>query len=84
MAESMKVNMLTIKKKEKVFSSGQMEESTRVVGKTVNNMVLVLTPLQVVKQSKESGKKEKDSTGFKTNETIFNQYKFKILRIIKD
>ena len=71
MAEDMRVIMLTIKKKVKVFSSGLMAESTKEDGKMENNMELVPTPLLAVKQSKESGKKEKDFTGFRINETIF-------------
>jgi len=48
-----------------------MAESMKEDGKTVNNTELELTLLLAVKQSKESGKKVKDFTGFKTNETIF-------------
>ena len=54
------------------FSIGLMAESMRVDGKMENNTELVLTPQLAVKQSKESGKKVKDFTGFKTNETIFH------------
>lgn len=71
MAEDMRVIMLTIKKRVKVFSSGLMAESTKEDGKMENNTELVPTPLLAVKQSKESGKKEKDFTGFRINETIF-------------
>jgi hypothetical protein len=48
-----------------------MAESTREAGKMVNSTESVPTPQLVVKQSRESGKKVKDFTGFKTNETIF-------------
>jgi hypothetical protein len=51
-----------------------MVESTREDGKMVNNTESELTPLLVVKQSKESGKKVKDFTGFKINETIFRLF----------
>ena len=71
MAEDMRVIMSTIKKRVKVFSSGLMAESTKEDGKMENNTELVPTPLLVVKQSKESGKKVKDFIGFKINETIF-------------
>ena len=68
-----------IRKRVKVFSSGLMVESMREDGKTENNMVLEPTPPLVVKQNKESGKRVKDFTGFKTNETIFVFFKnFKI------
>ena len=82
MAGDMKEIMSMIKKKVKVFSSGQMAESMREDGKTENNTVLEPTPPLVVKQNKESGKRVKDFIGFKTNETIFVFFKvFKILRI---
>lgn len=68
MVDDMKVIMSMIKRRVKVFSSGLMVESTREDGKTVNNTELVHTPLLAVKQSKESGKKAKDFTGFKTND----------------
>jgi hypothetical protein len=68
MAEDMKVIMSMTRRRVKVFSSGLMAESTKEDGKTVNNTELVHTPLLAVKQSKESGKKEKDFIGFKTNE----------------
>ena len=47
-----------------------MAESTMEAGKTENNTVLEPTPLQAANQSKESGKKERDFTGFKINEII--------------
>ena len=53
-----------------MFSSGLMAESTKEDGKMENNMELVPTPLLAVKQSKESGKKERDFIGFKINEII--------------
>jgi len=68
MAEDMKVIMSMIKKRVKEFSSGLTVESMREDGKTVNNMELVHTLLQAVKQSKENGKKERDFTGSKTND----------------
>jgi hypothetical protein len=71
MAGDMKEIMLMIRKRVKVFSSGLMAESTKEDGKTENNTVSEPTLLPAVKQSKESGKKVKDFTGFKTNETIF-------------
>ena len=71
MAGDMKVIMSTIKKRVKVFSSGLMAESMKEDGRMENNTVLEPTHQQAVKQSKESGKRVKDSTGFKTNETIF-------------
>lgn len=71
MAEGTRVIMWMIRKRVKVFSSGLMAESMKEDGKTANNTELELTLLLAVKQSKESGKKVKDFTGFKTNETIF-------------
>jgi len=71
MAGDMKVIMSTIRKRVKVFSSGLMAENTKEDGRMVNSTELVPTPLLAVKQSKESGKKEKDFIGFKINETIF-------------
>ena len=60
----MKVNTLMIKKKVKVDSSGLMEENMRVAGEMESNMESEHTLLQAVKPSKESGKKEKDFTGY--------------------
>ena len=71
MAGDMKVIMSTIRKRVKVFSSGLMAESMKEDGRMENNTVLEPTHQQAVKQSKESGKRVKDFTGFKTNETIF-------------
>ena len=67
MVEDTKEITLMIRKRVMVFSIGLMAESTKEDGKTENNMVLVPTPLQVEKLSKESGKMERDFTGFKTN-----------------
>lgn len=60
----MKVNTLMIKKKVKVDSSGLMEENMRVAGEMESNMESEHTLLQAVKPSKESGKREKDCTGY--------------------
>jgi len=57
-----------IRKKDKDLSSGQTVENMKVAGKMENNMVLVLTHQPVERQSKENGKKERDCTGFQTND----------------
>jgi hypothetical protein len=72
MAEDMREIMLMTRRKVKEFSSGLMAESTRVAGKTESNMESVLIPPLVVKLNKESGKMERDSTGFKINEYNFS------------
>lgn len=64
MEDDMKVNMLMIRKRVKVDSTGLMEENTREDGETASSMELEPTPQLVVRQSKESGKKEKDCIGF--------------------
>jgi len=64
-AEDMKESTSMTRKKVKESFSGQMAESTREAGKTENNTELVSTPPQVVKPSKESGKKVKDYIGSK-------------------
>jgi hypothetical protein len=64
MAEGMKVTMLMTRKKDMVYSTGQMVESTKVAGKTVSNMVLVPTHQPVVKPNKVNGKRAKDLIGF--------------------
>jgi len=72
MAEDTRVIMSTTRRRVKVFSSGLTAESTKEDGRTENNTVLEPTHPPAVKQSKENGKKVKDFTGFKTNETILN------------
>ncbi len=67
----MKANTLMIKKKDKVSSFGQTEESTMVDGKMVNKMVLELTPPQVERLNKENGKMEKDFIGSKTTNEVY-------------
>jgi len=66
-----------IKKKVKVYSTGQMEGNTKVDGRTENNMELEHTHLQVAKLNKVNGKMVKDYTGLqviilKKNELIFS------------
>jgi len=68
MAENMWEIMLTIKKRVKENSTGLMAESTKVDGRTENNMVLEHIPLLVEKQSRENGKKARDFIGFRTND----------------
>ena len=69
------------KKKVKVSFTGLMVESTKVVGKTVNNMESAPIPLLAVRRSKVSGKKEKDFTGSRTNETNFTDFTHTIFKI---
>jgi len=72
-----------IRKKDKDLSSGQTVVNTKVAGKTENNMVLVLTHQPVERLSKESGKKERDCTGFQTNDQVCTILKLNLnLRII--
>lgn len=63
MVVDMKVNMLMIRKKAKVYFTGRMEENMKVVGKTVNNMELEHIHQQVVKQNKVNGRMVKDFIG---------------------
>ena len=53
-----------IKKKEMVYSFGQMEGSMKEVGRMVNNMVKVITHQLQEKSNMENGKKENDFNGF--------------------
>jgi hypothetical protein len=68
-----------IKKKVKDLSTGQTVVNTKEAGKMESNMVSVHILLQVERQSKESGKKERDFTGFKTNDLLNYAIFFKTL-----
>ena len=57
--------------------TGPTAENITVVGKMVNNMASELTPLLVVRQSKENGQKVKDFTGSQmTNNEIKSLNRF--------
>ena len=77
MAEVTKVITTTIRKRDKVLSSGLMVENTWENGRIINRMELELTFLLAENQRKVSGKKVKDSIGYTMYETIlfhFNQF----------
>ena len=63
MVEDMRVNMLMIRKKVKVYFIGPMAENMKADGKTVNSTELVHTHQRQVKQNKVNGKMEKDYIG---------------------
>jgi len=63
MEEDMKDSILMIKKKVTETFTGQMGENMREDGKMESSMELACIHLQVEKQSKESGRTEKDFNG---------------------
>ena len=63
--EDMKASISTIRKRVKVFSTGLMEEDTKVAGKMESNTDLAPTLQLVGKPNKESGKRVKDSIGLR-------------------
>jgi hypothetical protein len=64
MEEDMRVNILMIRKRVMVFSSGQTAESTKDSGQMVNNMESEHTLPHQAKLKKENGLKAKESIGF--------------------
>lgn len=63
MAEDTRVNTLTIKRKVKVFSTGQMEGSTKAIGKMVSSMASVSIPQLLARPKKENGEKARELLG---------------------
>ena len=66
MADDMRVTTSMIRRRAKVPSTGQMDVSTREVGKMVNNTALANTPQLVARPNKANGKTERESAGSKT------------------
>jgi hypothetical protein len=64
MVEGTKEITLTIKKKDKAYFIGQMEENMKEDGKMENNMEQEFTLQQVVKLKWENGKTEKGFIGY--------------------
>lgn len=79
MEEGMKVTTLMTRKKDTVYSTGQMAESTKVAGKMVNSMVSVHIHPQAEKPNKANGKKVKDLIGFQAMlKELFNDQYYKL------
>ena len=74
MEESIKESIWTIKKKDMVYSFGQMEGSTKEVGRMENNTVKVITHLPQEKLNMENGKKENIFSGFHEINLSKNNY----------
>ena len=74
MEEDTKEIMLTIKKKDKVYSIGQTEENMKEDGKMESNTEQEFILQQVVKQKWVNGKMEKDFIGFNPMTNEFELY----------
>ena len=63
MAVSIEASLPTIVKKDKVYSHGEMAESTTAPGLTVNNMVWATLLARKARNRKANGQKEKFNAG---------------------
>jgi hypothetical protein len=66
MAESMKANTFSIRRKEKESSHGPMDDHTTVSGKTQNNKVRVFTDPKTESSEKAFGRMERKFVGLET------------------
>ena len=76
--EDTKVTTSMIRKKDKDLSIGQTVENMKVAGRMESNTELELIHPLVERQSKESGKKVRDFTGFQTNDQDKNCVKMQL------
>jgi hypothetical protein len=81
-AENMKVTTLMTRSKVREYLRGQMEESMTEIGSMASSMEKEFTIPQRVMLKKESGKKEKEQSGFQARMNEDQQLTLSIMNLI--